>query len=257
MADELRELRAPADRDSTRIGPTSTVAEIALHTPGATRLFESLHLDYGCLGASSLSDACAELGLNVERVVVRLNEEALVREERSVGARWASEPLDALTKYIVERHHVYTRFALASLDTLATKAVSLHGAAHPELEILQGLVRSVDSELRPHLYKEERVLFPYIEMLATGQPDGFGPRFGLLVSARGPIGAMMHEHRQLGLLLRQVRTITHDYVPPEEASASWRALYDALHALECDLFRHVHLESNVLFPRTLEMERSG
>jgi regulator of cell morphogenesis and NO signaling len=238
-----------------RIGPTMSIADLALRTPGATRLFEFLHIDYGCFGSASLADACADIGIDLDATLFKLNQLALAGE-RSATIDWTREPLEALTKHIVENHHVYTRYALAKLDTLADQVVAAHGAEHSELETLKELLQSAGAELRPHLLKEERILFPYIDALASAR-SGAGHRFGPLESARGPIHVMMQDHRQLGVLLRRMRHVTRDYVPPEEACASWRALYDGLEALERDLFQHVHLESNLLFPRTLELERSG
>ena len=40
--------------------------------------------------------------------------------------------------------------------------------------------------------------------------------------------------------------------PPGDACSIYRALYAKLEAFEADLHRHVHLETNVLFPRFFE-----
>jgi regulator of cell morphogenesis and NO signaling len=246
--------RGPAN--FVRIEPTTSLADVALRTPGATRLFESLHIDYGCFGAASLADACADVGVDLDATLSKLIQLARAEQERGVGPDWAREPLDALTKHIVDQHHAYTRYALTKLDALADQVLSAHGIEHPELETLRDLLQAVGAELRPHLLKEERILFPYIEALVDSSRTGSGRRFGSIENARGPIHVMMREHEQLGHLLRRMRHVTRDYLPPEKACASWLALYEGLGALERDLFKHVHLESNLLFPRTLELERT-
>ena len=66
---------------------------------------------------------------------------------------------------------------------------------------------------------------------------------------------MMHDHDHVSGLLRRMRAATRDYSPPPDACVSWRALYSGLAAFEGDLREHMHLESDLLFPRTLELER--
>jgi regulator of cell morphogenesis and NO signaling len=41
---------------------------------------------------------------------------------------------------------------------------------------------------------------------------------------------------------------------PEYGCVTYRALMSGLKELEQDLHMHVHLENNVLFPRTLQLE---
>jgi regulator of cell morphogenesis and NO signaling len=65
---------------------------------------------------------------------------------------------------------------------------------------------------------------------------------------------MNAEHDAVGDLLRELREATHDYALPEDACMSYRALYSALQDMEKDLHQHIHLESNVLFPRALALE---
>ena len=42
---------------------------------------------------------------------------------------------------------------------------------------------------------------------------------------------------------------------PDDACASYRELYAALAAFECDTHMHVHKENNLLFPAVVELER--
>jgi regulator of cell morphogenesis and NO signaling len=89
-----------------------------------------------------------------------------------------------------------------------------------------------------HLAKEERILFP---MILAGDD----------VRAGGPIRVMQEEHEHHGENLAGVRAITNNLVPPAEACPTWRALYLRLAQLESNLFDHIHLENNMLFPRAL------
>ena len=63
---------------------------------------------------------------------------------------------------------------------------------------------------------------------------------------------MEHEHEAAGAALRRLRELTDDYSVPEGACNTWRALWHGLAALEEDLHQHIHLENNILFPRSME-----
>ncbi|MCZ6753743.1 MAG: hemerythrin domain-containing protein [Gemmatimonadetes bacterium] len=49
----------------------------------------------------------------------------------------------------------------------------------------------------------------------------------------------------------RLRQLTDQYLPPEGACNTWRALWAGLEDLEHQLHVHIHLESNILFPRAL------
>jgi regulator of cell morphogenesis and NO signaling len=92
--------------------------------------------------------------------------------------------------------------------------------------------------VRDHLQKEEQILFPLIVA-------GMGRRAG------GPVLAMELEHEHHGEDLAEIRRLTDDLTPPDEACTTWRALYLGLQQLEQELMEHIHLENNILFRRAL------
>jgi regulator of cell morphogenesis and NO signaling len=100
-----------------------------------------------------------------------------------------------------------------------------------------------------HMRKEEMMLFPAIRDVELG---GRAP---MPISA--PIAVMEHEHDQAGAHLAELRAMTDGYVPPEWACQTFRALYHGLSELESAMHVHVHLESNVLFPRALGSAPAG
>jgi regulator of cell morphogenesis and NO signaling len=75
--------------------------------------------------------------------------------------------------------------------------------------------------------------------------------FGTVVN---PIRMMMQEHDGAGEALRTLRAVTKDYSVPDDACISYRTLYGALQGFEANLHQHIHLENNILFPRSVAME---
>jgi regulator of cell morphogenesis and NO signaling len=105
------------------------------------------------------------------------------------------------------------------------------------------------------MFKEEQILFPYVEGLSLAathkRPAPFAP-FG---TVNNPVRMMMVEHDDAGEILRELRSTTNDYAIPADVCISYKTLYEALEAFEKDLHQHIHLENNILFPRAIETEQ--
>jgi regulator of cell morphogenesis and NO signaling len=235
---------------------TQTVAEIARQYPATVAVFEALGIDYCCGGNKSLRDACAKQNVSVDRVLSELADALAVRPAPG-EQHWMTATLADLCSYIVDRHHGFTKRELPRLSALAEKVEQRHAHMHPELHQIRELVHALNSEMSTHMLKEEQVLFPRLKVVedsaarGTPAPPAF---FGALIN---PIRHMMTDHDDTAELFRSLRNLTHSYHVPEDACASFRALYEGIQALEVDIHQHVHLENNILFPHALEFEKSG
>jgi regulator of cell morphogenesis and NO signaling len=232
-----------------------TVRELALKFPNATRVFEKLGIDYCCGGNKSLEEACAAANLSADEVVDSLELAEQASRESQKERNWQVEPLADVITHINRTHHKYTREEIARLGPLLDKVCSVHGKNHPELEHVRTSFRGLAQELTTHMMKEEMVLFPYIERVeeAVIQKEPLlPPPFG---SVENPVAMMMHEHDSAGEALRAMREASTGYMPPGDACISYQTLYKTLAAFEADLHLHIHLENNILFPRTIAMER--
>lgn len=223
-----------------------TVRELTLAHPAAARVFEAFGIDYCCGGNRSLRAACATANVPLETVIGKLEAPATPPEP----AVPYDTPLGELTQHIVQRHHGYVRHQSPRIHGLLLKVVEKHGGAHPELSELKALFTVLDEELAGHMMKEERILFPYIEALASGARPG--ACFG---SVESPISVMIADHEQAGEVLARMRALSSGYQAPADACPTFQALYRALEEFERDLHWHVHLENNILFPRAIEADR--
>jgi regulator of cell morphogenesis and NO signaling len=229
-----------------------TVRELALNEPGATRIFEKLKIDYCCGGRRTLAEACSVAGVKTEAVRKLLAEAGQEKSNETVDFQNGS--LANLIAHILDKHHVFTKEEMERLTALTEKVCSVHGQNHPELLRVKSLFAKLCDDLRPHMFKEEQILFPYIIGLESAvhnkQPFMLPP----FVTVRNPVRMMMFEHDTAGELLRELREATSDYTTPADACISYRTLYQALTEFEQDLHQHIHLENNILFPRAVEME---
>jgi regulator of cell morphogenesis and NO signaling len=63
---------------------------------------------------------------------------------------------------------------------------------------------------------------------------------------------MEQEHDHAGNMMNDIRILTANYVPPQDACTTYRLSFASLQAFEIDLHQHVHLENNILFPKAVE-----
>ncbi len=138
---------------------------------------------------------------------------------------------------------------MARLEPLIEKVIAAHGENHPKLPEMGVLLQHNCADLKPHMFKEEQILFPYlIEMersTVENRPAPFAP-FG---TVNNPVRMMRMEHDTVGDLLRQLRCLSSNYSVPADGCFSYHTLYRALEAFEQDLHEHIHLENNILFAR--------
>jgi len=216
--------------------PSQTVAAFAVAHPHSVRVFERHHIDYCCGGQRSLAEACAGAGVTPGALLAEIEQARPTRDDTD----WSTRPLTELVEHIVLRYHRTLEAELPRLEKLANKVAMVHGHLDPErFDALVHTFSALQADLLQHMAKEEQVLFPWIR---AGQGAG----------ADGPIHVMRLEHDEAGAMLARLRELTGDYVVPEEACGSWRALWTGLEGLERELHEHIHLENNVLFPRALD-----
>jgi regulator of cell morphogenesis and NO signaling len=232
----------------------TTVRELVIQMPEATRVFEKFKIDYCCGGNTSLVEACARAGVDLREVKQELEHAGRAKEIQATD--FSEMILPVLIDHIVTRHHLFTREEMVRLDALLTKVVSVHGDKHPELHEVSTLLKRLGEDLNPHMLKEERVLFPYIVQLDRSVNGNASAPFAPFGTVKNPVRMMMMEHDAAGDILRELRRVTSDYAIPSDACISYKTLYEALEALERDLHQHIHLENNILFPKAVEFEES-
>ncbi len=238
------------------IAADKTIREIAIENPSTIRVFERFGIDYCCGGRKPLQQACDELRLSFDQVSEKIAE-VMNADTPGTGPSWDDVSLAKIIQIIVRKHHVFTRQELPRLKALAAKVESRHGQAHPELQSVHECVKKLEAEMFDHMEKEEHVLFTAIARAEHGLRSGMDlPRtpFG---SFENPVRRMMAEHDVAGQLCSEIKRLSSDYCPPENACPSYRGLYAGLQDFERDLHQHVHLENNILFPRAMQLESTS
>jgi len=210
-------------------------------------------LDFCCGGNISLTEACEEKGLNTDEIQKELVEN-IERSEYSEFDNCGDMPLDQLANYILDKHHAYVKKAVPELEAYLNRVVSVHGQAHPELQNIKSSFEKLTDELLKHMQKEEMILFPHIIRIATAKEGK--EEFALLPfgTIKNPITMMTIEHENAGDIMKEISDLSQGYTAPKGACMTYRVTYKYLEEFEMDLHRHIHLENNILFPNSIELE---
>ncbi|MCL1091538.1 iron-sulfur cluster repair di-iron protein [Shewanella profunda] len=221
------------------------VGELVAEDFRRAHIFSQFGIDFCCGGGKPLSTACERAGVNADEVLNALNTMASLGSQDD---KLNQLPLSELIDYIEVTHHKYVREKAPLLIEYSEKMVRAHGEHYAEVVPFAGWIRALVEDLMPHLMKEERILFPAIRALSQGeQIEGCFGHIG------NPINAMQHEHEEAGAILQKLHELTNDFTPPEYACTTWRVCYATLAEFEADLHQHIHLENNILFPKSLNL----
>ncbi|ANB61367.1 iron-sulfur cluster repair di-iron protein [Anoxybacteroides amylolyticum] len=222
----------------------STVGEIVAIFPKASDLFKAYKIDFCCGGNRPVAEALAEKNLPIEDILHQLQtmyQQSLEKVEKN----WLEASYTELIDHIVQKHHRFLMEELPQLSPYVTKVLRVHGSEQPHLVQVHKLFNELKTELEQHLVKEETKAFPLIiqfEQHPTKENEQ---------AMKEVIEELVAEHDTAGDIIKEIRKITNDFTPPFDACGTYRLVYNRLEALEEDLFTHIHLENNILFPRIL------
>ncbi|HAW53244.1 MAG TPA: iron-sulfur cluster repair di-iron protein [Flavobacteriales bacterium] len=229
---------------------TSKVGALVSENIKTAHIFKKHGIDFCCGGGISVEDACKKNNVSLSAVIEDLNN---MDHEVDRQLDYNSWPLDFLIDHILNIHHKYVLESLPVISEYAEKVASVHGHHYTEVLKIRDHFRGLNDELLSHLQKEEVVLFPYVKRLLQMKQSGQSVDRDFVES---PIKVMQMEHDRAGVVLRELRKLSKNYMPPADACNTFRALYHKLQEFEADLHQHIHLENNILFPKAIELEES-
>lgn len=235
------------------ITTNTTVGEIVRFNFSTARIFEANNIDFCCGGNISLKEAAEKKGVDTGDLMVELN--AAMQKEDQESGFIESLSLAGLCDYIVRTHHSYVNETMPFLLQKLQKLIDVHGENHPELSEVHASFTDAVTKLSAHMKKEESILFPYIRQMEKYRIEGASrPDYiGLATSA---ISKMEEEHRMEGDRFMHLAEITNGYEVPPDGCNTFDVTYRTLKEFEKDLHRHIHLENNILFPKTIKLEKT-
>lgn len=231
---------------------TKTVADMVTENIKTAHVFKKYGIDFCCGGGISVEKACEKANVDYDLLA---NELLNVDNNISRATNYNSWELDFLTDHIINVHHSYVEENIPLLLQYSDRVAKVHGQYYTELLEINKLFKEVAGELSAHLKKEELILFPFIKKLVKAKKENTEvpqANFGMVDN---PIKMMEVEHEDAGEVLRKISVLSNNYTPPESACNTYRAFYAKLEEFEQDLHQHIHLENNILFPKSIQLEK--
>jgi regulator of cell morphogenesis and NO signaling len=234
---------------------TLTLADLVTRDAGIAAVFEHYHLDYCCKGKRTLADAATTAGLDLDELTKQV-ESRLAHPVDEVADHYVPTAPDDLADHIEQHHHRYVRDMIPAITAHMTKVAAKHGERHPELTAMAAVWHRLADELTAHMEKEEVVLFPYIRRMMEVRRNGRYHLLPVVPVLQKPVRTLEREHEMTGYLLEELRNLSLDFSPPEDACTTYQLTFRELEAFEENLHQHIHLENNILFPRARTLEQS-
>lgn len=221
------------------------IGDIVAAFPKAMDVFMEHNIDFCCGGNRPLSEALKEKNIDQDKIIDKLNHlYDKYQEKLNDEIDMRNAPYDEMIDYILRTHHTYLKHQLPVLQELVDKILQVHGKHHGELlNKVHMLFSRLRTELDQHLKKEEDEIFPYIRKFQHN------PTSENLNKALDRIDEIESEHTAAGDILKELRHITAQYKTPPNVCTTFEMTYRKLEEMEADLYKHIHLENNILFPR--------
>lgn len=229
-----------------------TVAEIVTENIKTADVFKKNGIDFCCGGNVNVTKVCERKGLNVDSIIDELNSSMA---EKGMAHDYNAWELDFLIDFIVNTHHSYVRANSELMLQYTQRVATVHGENHPEVVEINRLAYALVAELGPHLMKEENILFPYVKELVLAKRNNEPVSQAAFGSVQSPVQVMRDEHDAAGDIVKEIAVLSNHFVPPADACNTYRAMYSKLEEFQNDLFQHIHLENNVLFPKAVALEK--
>ncbi|MBN4082877.1 MAG: iron-sulfur cluster repair di-iron protein [Lutibacter sp.] len=218
-----------------------TIAEIVSDDISKASIFKKYNLDFCCGGGKTVENACIKANINVDDVVNDLINSTSKTNAPNLNFKdWTPE---FLVDYITNIHHSYVKENLGIIHEFATKVASVHGEHAKETIEISNLFSTLSDELTSHLEKEETILFPAIRAKAADSNFQYD---------KNVISILEDEHDNAGTIVKKIQSLSNNFTPPEWACNTYKALYHKLDEFINDLYQHIHLENNILFPKVKE-----
>lgn len=233
------------------IQTSDTMGSIVTRNLNAAQILTDNGLDFCCGGQKSLQQACEDKNIAIDGLMKQLT--LLTDAKKKETPDFVDMNLISLTKYIEKKHHKFTAEKILYIKSNLSKLMDEQGTSHPELKEVKKLFDSFSDHLTNHMKREELMIFPYIRnMTRFGKSAIAWTVFGYLDNL---IMDLTNDHKSESEKLKHLDDLTNHYAVPSDGCSTYTTTYQAMKELEADLYIHMHLENNILFPKAVAAEK--
>lgn len=230
---------------------TDTIHDIARKNLHVAQVLHNHGIEYCKVANKTIVTVCRELNVPIDNLLSELND---ANEKQQNEQSFVSKmKIEALTDYIETYHHKFTRQQLSSIGSNLKRLDSAYPNRFPELSLIKETFEEMAGHLTNHMEREESLLFPYIRNVVYGLNHMVGNH--AYETIENPINMFMKDHNTEAKCLRTLTRLTQHYTKTKYEGLKLADTYEAMKQLEVDLYIHITLEKNVLFPKALKLVR--
>jgi regulator of cell morphogenesis and NO signaling len=226
-----------------------TIADIVSEHSITAEVFDNYHVDYCTCGNLVIKDGIKGSEISVDELLKDLQIAINTEPESNINFNELSIP--ELIDLIRTDHHEYLRGKISELTTMSQQMKREN--AIKNVDKIHDLILSSFDHLAPHMLREEKVMFPYLEYMEHMVAKGKTPKPPSFGKVKKSVADMLDEHRDSTNMLEELRDLTNDFTAPQNATKDLSVFFNELKRLDKNLRMHIHLENNVLFTKAKAM----
>ncbi|KRB55485.1 MULTISPECIES: iron-sulfur cluster repair di-iron protein [Flavobacterium] len=232
----------------------TTIGEIAADDFRTAAIFSKYSIDFCYKGHRTLKEACKKRGIEESLLIEELDRATNNSANQSFNYKsWSS---DLLADYIEKTHHRYVAEKTPVLLKLLNELCTLHGETYPDLFEINTLFTESALDLSANMRKKEQILFPFIKKINEAHAKGLFLEIAHFGTLENQILLIKEEHDTVGQRFKKIAALTKNYTAPADTCNTYKVTFAMLKEFERDLHKHIHLENNILFPKSVALEKA-
>jgi len=230
-----------------------TLAEIVSKHNATADVFTSYNIDFCSDADMTLGEICTKKFLQESRLQEALNK--VIENESHENVDYTELTLSDISATIRNGFHEDLKNKISELTNLSRRIHQDYNDR--KLNQVHDQLLAIFNHLAPHMLKEEKVLFPYLEYMEHMVSQGKVPKIASFGKVKKNVSTMLDEHRDSTDMLNKLKVLADGYKCPNGADEALVQYYDELKEMDNNLRMHIHVENNVLFKKARIMEEAA
>ncbi|MFN0050291.1 MAG: iron-sulfur cluster repair di-iron protein [Cytophagales bacterium] len=226
-----------------------TIEELVTEKPSLAAAFNFLGIHFENYNEHTLSEICAQKGLNKSIIEIRI-EEILGASNNAMDLDIL--PLDLLVEYLKHNHYIFIKQRLPFI----TQIIKNFDGDFPEIKNELKLVFPLFvQDFVEHIYEEEDTLFNYISILNEVNIDSIKLNGVQAKMLGNSISRFQNDHEVHDDPFKGLRGLTENFEIDPKYDLKTRIALTELKSLDAEMQYHAKVENEILFPKALALER--
>jgi len=228
------------------ISGSMKMADLVASDPRSMVLVTRFGIDLG-FGDQPIKRICQEKGIQTDFFLLMVN--IFLNPLYFPDKKLKNVDVKLLLTYLVNSHEYYTREKIPLIQSLFS--TFLARMDHPAKVQLERFFNEYIEEVIEHIEYEEKVAFPYIKELVSGE---INPKINGKDKEYG-ISVFEERHTNIEDKLSDLKNLLIKYFPPSSDRFLRIRIINELFDLEQDLANHARLEDQILIPVVEQLEK--